>query len=54
MQLADWERPYLTMQPEYEAAQLGLFFAMFRSGQVGGIIPNMARIARAGTLMQAY
>ncbi|KAJ1462912.1 tRNA synthetases class I-domain-containing protein [Pelagophyceae sp. CCMP2097] len=28
----DWETPYLTLQPEYEAAQLGVFAKMFERG----------------------
>ena len=31
---ADWEEPYLTLQPEYEAAQLGVFGAMFLNGHI--------------------
>ncbi|EDQ89230.1 uncharacterized protein MONBRDRAFT_32431 [Monosiga brevicollis MX1] len=32
--LADWERPYITMTPEYEAAQLKLFHHMLDQGLV--------------------
>lgn len=31
---ADWERPYITMQPEFEAAQLRVFGAMFLNGHI--------------------
>mmetsp|Transcript_10182 Transcript_10182/g.33516 ORF Transcript_10182/g.33516 Transcript_10182/m.33516 type:complete len:1021 (+) Transcript_10182:19-3081(+) len=31
---ADWSAPYLTLQPEYEAAQLGVFGAMFLQGHI--------------------
>lgn len=31
---ADWEEPYLTLQPEYEAEQLGVFGAMFLKGHI--------------------
>ena len=30
----DWEHPYLTMQPEYEAAQLGVFGQMVLKGYI--------------------
>lgn len=30
----DWEHPYLTMQPEYEAAQLGVFAQMVLKGYI--------------------
>ena len=30
----DWEAPYLTMSPAYEAAQLGVFGAMFLKGYI--------------------
>ena len=30
--MADWERPYVTMAPEYEAAQLGVLRSMLRGG----------------------
>lgn len=29
-----WEQPYLTMQPEYEAAQVGVFGRMFLNGHI--------------------
>lgn len=32
--LADWENPYLTMHPEYEAAQLEVFVRMHKAGLV--------------------
>ena len=32
--MADWERPYVTMAPEYEAAQLGVLRSMLRGGLV--------------------
>eukprot|EP00775_Hariotina_reticulata_P010199 gene10199-10360_t len=31
---ADWESPYVTLQPEYEAAQLKVFGAMFLNGHI--------------------
>jgi isoleucyl-tRNA synthetase len=31
---ADWEAPYLTLQPEYEAAQIGVFGQMFLNGHI--------------------
>lgn len=31
---ADWDKPYLTMQPEYEAAQIEVFGRMFELGYV--------------------
>lgn len=31
---ADWEKPYLTMQPEYEAAQIEVFGKMYEAGYV--------------------
>lgn len=30
----DWERPYITLQPEYEAAQLRVFGDMFLKGHI--------------------
>lgn len=30
----DWSRPYVTLQPEYEAAQLRVFGAMFLNGHI--------------------
>jgi len=30
----DWDAAYLTLQPEYEAAQLGVFAAMFEKGHI--------------------
>ncbi len=30
----DWEAPYLTLQPEYEAAQVGVFGQMFLNGHI--------------------
>ena len=30
----DWEEPYLTLNPEYEAAQLGVFGRMFLKGHI--------------------
>ena len=30
----DWENPYLTLQPEYEAAQLGVFGKMVENGHI--------------------
>jgi len=30
----DWERPYLTLNKEYEAAQIGVFAKMFLSGHI--------------------
>ena len=32
--LGDWERPYLTLQPEYEAQQLAVFGDMFARGLI--------------------
>ena len=32
--LADWEHPYMTMDPSYEAAQLGVFYEMYCRGQI--------------------
>eukprot|EP00051_Salpingoeca_urceolata_P021737 m.344124 g.344124 ORF g.344124 m.344124 type:complete len:1079 (+) comp19853_c0_seq1:157-3393(+) len=32
--MADWNNPYLTMDPEYELAQLDVFFTMHQSGIV--------------------
>merc|ERR1719217_1879599 len=29
-----WEKPYLTLQPEYEAAQLGVFGKMVLNGHI--------------------
>merc|ERR1719506_1758561 len=29
-----WEKPYLTLQPEYEAAQIGVFGAMVLKGHI--------------------
>ena len=31
---ADWDQPYLTLQPQYEAAQLRVFAAMFKRGSI--------------------
>ncbi|GMH36377.1 hypothetical protein BSKO_04245 [Bryopsis sp. KO-2023] len=31
---ADWENPYLTLQPKYEAAQLGVFAKMVANGHI--------------------
>lgn len=31
---ADWDKPYLTLQPEYEAAQIGVFGQMYQNGYV--------------------
>jgi len=31
---ADWDAPYLTLQPAYEAAQIGVFGAMFLKGHI--------------------
>lgn len=30
--LGDWDRPYLTMDKEYEANQIGVFYEMFKKG----------------------
>jgi isoleucyl-tRNA synthetase len=30
----DWDRPYITLQPEYEAAQLRVFGDMFLKGHI--------------------
>ncbi|MFM6074614.1 MAG: class I tRNA ligase family protein, partial [Dolichospermum sp.] len=30
----DWENPYLTLQPEYEAAPIGVFGEMFLKGYI--------------------
>jgi isoleucyl-tRNA synthetase len=30
----DWEHPYLTLQPEYEAAQIGVFGQMVLKGYI--------------------
>ena len=30
----DWDAPYATLQPSYEAAQLGVFGAMFLNGHI--------------------
>ena len=30
----DWEQPYLTLQPKYEAAQIGVFGEMFLKGHI--------------------
>lgn len=30
----DWDRPYITLQPEYEAAQLQVFGEMFLKGHI--------------------
>ena len=32
--LADWDNPYLTLQPEYEAAQIEVFGAMAKKGYI--------------------
>jgi isoleucyl-tRNA synthetase len=31
---ADWLQPYITLQPHYEAAQLGVFGRMFLNGHI--------------------
>jgi isoleucyl-tRNA synthetase len=31
---ADWASPYITLQPEYEAAQLRVFGKMFLNGHI--------------------
>jgi len=31
---ADWDKPYLTLQPEYEAAQIDVFGAMYLKGHI--------------------
>ena len=31
---ADWDQPYLTLQPQYEAAQLRVFASMFKRGSI--------------------
>jgi isoleucyl-tRNA synthetase len=31
---AEWDKPYLTLQPEYEAAQIGVFGQMFLKGYI--------------------
>ena len=31
---ADWESPYMTLQPHYEAAQLGVFGQMLLNGHI--------------------
>jgi len=31
---ADWTEPYITLQPSYEAAQLGVFGRMFLNGHI--------------------
>lgn len=31
---ADWDSPYITLQPEYEAAQLRVFGTMFLNGHI--------------------
>ncbi len=31
---AEWDQPYLTMHPEYEAAQIGVFGRMFQKGYI--------------------
>ena len=31
---ADWQSPYVTLQPNYEAAQLGVFGRMFLNGHI--------------------
>ena len=30
--LGDWDNPYITMDPEYEANQIGVFYRMFKKG----------------------
>lgn len=30
----EWEEPYLTLNPKYEAAQLGVFGKMFLNGHI--------------------
>ncbi|MFM6055110.1 MAG: class I tRNA ligase family protein, partial [Sphaerospermopsis kisseleviana] len=30
----DWDNPYLTLKPEYEAAQIGVFGAMYLKGYI--------------------
>jgi isoleucyl-tRNA synthetase len=32
--LGDWEHPYLTMNPEYEASQLAVFYTMYKQGLI--------------------
>lgn len=32
--LADWEHPYITLQPEMEARQIGVFGAMYKKGYI--------------------
>lgn len=31
---AEWDSPYLTLQPAYESAQLRVFGAMFKAGHI--------------------
>ncbi|QYO68598.1 class I tRNA ligase family protein [Leptolyngbya sp. 7M] len=48
----DWDHPYLTMQPEYEAAQIRVFGQMALKGYIyrglSGFISNLGRTASAG------
>lgn len=40
--MADWDKPYVTMDPEYEAEQLGVWWHMYREGHVyHGLKPVM-------------
>ena len=32
--LADWEHPYITLQPEFESRQIGIFGEMFKKGYI--------------------
>lgn len=32
--LGEWDRPYLTMDPAYEARQIGIFHEMFKKGLI--------------------
>ena len=32
--LGDWEHPYITLQPEFEARQIGIFWEMFKQGYI--------------------
>ena len=51
---ADWDQPYLTLQPAYEAAQLRVFAAMFKRGSIyQGLNPSGTRRRLARRLAEA-
>ena len=52
--MGDWDRPYMTMQPFYEAEQLRAFAQILRNGhiykglQAGALVPGLPLGARRG------